>query len=260
MRKFLVALLAASTGGLTQAPPVQGPGTNSRDLSDLFYSDTLVQAKKPATAPARKKQAVPSKAAPDTREVASSSPPAGLIRRIGLKYRILLHDTQCDIHEVDPARIFYSGEQIRLQIESNVDGYLYVLQKGSSGHDSVLFPHPEVNGGDNQVERGILYSVPAARWFTFNDVPGDEHLTIVASRAPLESVPRSTPERSPEPVSIIAVNHELARTVQRRDLVLFTEKAPLVGSAAAGTQSTVVVNTNAGRNDAVYLDVVLKHR
>jgi hypothetical protein len=259
MRKVILVLVVASAGGLTQEPP---PGeANSRDLSDLFYSDTLAPAKKPAAAPVRKKQTAAAKAvAPEHREVASSSPPSGLIRRIGLKYRILLHDAQCDIHEVDPARIFYSGEQIRLQIEPNVDGYLYVLQKGSSGHDSTLFPHPEINGGDNRVERGILYSVPATQWFTFNDVPGDEHLTLIASRAPLESVPRRTPERSPEPVSIIAVNNELARTVQRRDLVLFTERAPVVGSAARGTQSTVVVNSNADHNDAVYLEIVLKHR
>jgi hypothetical protein len=258
MRKFLLALLAASTGGLTQAPD-----TSSRDLSNLFYSDTLAPARKPA-APARKKQAAAPPSVPATPPATSPATPpapaAGLIRRIGLKYRILLHDTQCDIHEVDPARIFYSGEQIRLQIESNVDGYLYVLQKGSSGHDSVLFPHPDINGGDNRVERGILYSVPAAQWFSFNDVPGDEHLTVVNSRTPLESVPRRTPERESDSVSIIAVNRELARTVQSRDLVLFTERSPVVGAAASGVQSTVVVNNNPDRNDAVYLDIVLKHR
>jgi hypothetical protein len=254
MRKFLLALLAASSGGLTQAPD-----TNSRDLSNLFYSDTLAPARKPA-APARKKQAPPPAPVPTPPPATAPAPVAGLTRRIGLKYRILLHDTQCDIHEVDPARIFYSGEQIRLQIESNVDGYLYVLQKGSSGHDSVLFPHPDINAGDNRVERGILYSVPAAQWFSFNDVPGDEHLTIVNSRTPLQSVPRRTPEREPDPVSIIAVNRELARTVQSRDLVLFTERSPTVGAAGSGVQSTVVVNNNPDRNDAVYLDIVLKHR
>jgi hypothetical protein len=99
----------------------------------MFYTDTLPPK---AEAKPETKKPVVKKAAPRKPVAASVSSPE---RRVGLKYRILLRTPDCDIKEVDSSHTFHSGDKVRLQIEANVDGYLYVLQKGSTGRDRMLF-------------------------------------------------------------------------------------------------------------------------
>ena len=181
-----------------------------------------------------------------------------------MKYKILYRSPDCDIREVDPSHTFMSGDKIRLQFESNVDGYLYVLQKGSTGRDKMLFPNPQINAGNNQVQRGITYSVPAGQWFTFDNNPGVEQLTVVLSRTPMKSVPQEAKPQGDSSVSVVSVVEELNQSVRSRDLVLFQEKAPEVKPSgqpisAPVTQSTIIVNTSQDQNNAVYTDIKLKH-
>ncbi|MCI0623120.1 MAG: DUF4384 domain-containing protein [Acidobacteria bacterium] len=231
----------------------------ARDLSNMFYTDTL-PPKEPAKAEPKKpavKKAPPKK----TPAVNVSSPE----RRVGLKYRILLRSPDCDIREVDPSYTFHSGDKVRLQIESNVDGYLYVLQKGSTGRDQMLFPDPKINGGDNKITRGIQYSVPGNQWYAFDNNPGIERLTVVVSRTPMKSVQQAAkPSTDDALVSVVSVVEELNQNVRSRDLVLIQEKAPVVSLpaqaiAAPATQSTIVINTREDSNNAVYTEIKLKH-
>ena len=104
-------------------------------------------------------------------------------RRVGVKYRITLRTPDCDIREVDSSYTFHSGDKVRLQVESNVDGYLYVLQKGSTGKDKVLFPDAKINAGDNKIARGILYSIPANQWYAFDNNPGTATNAASGSRS-----------------------------------------------------------------------------
>jgi len=250
-------------GGLSygQSQQPSPPEQNSRDLSNMFYGDTLPpKAPPPPAQPAPKpvKKPVPKK--PASPAVNISAPE----RRIGLKYKIQYRSPDCDIREVDPSRTFMSGDKIRLQFESNIDGYLYVLQKGSTGRDKMLFPNSQINGGNNQVQRGITYSVPAGQWFTFDNNPGVEQLTVVLSRTPMKSVPQEVKPQGDSSVSVISVVEELNQSVRSRDLVLFQEKAPEVKPSgqpisAPVTQSTIIVNTSQDQNNAVYTDIKLKH-
>jgi hypothetical protein len=227
----------------------------------MFYADTLpAKAPPPKTEPAPKpvKKPVPKK--PAAPSVNISAPE----RRIGLKYKLLYRTPDCDILEVDPSKTFMSGDKIRLQFESNVDGYLYVLQKGSTGRDKMLFPNPQINSGNNQVKRGITYSVPVGQWFTFDNNPGVEQLTVVLSRNPMKSVPQDVKPQGDSSVSVVSVVEELNQSVRSRDLVLFQEKAPEVKPSGQPistpvTQSTIIVNTSQDQNNAVYTDIKLKH-
>src|SRR5262245_34498818 len=245
-----------------------GADAQTRDLSNMFYNDTLPPKAEPKVEPK-----APTKKAAPRKPAASNASSAE--RRVGLKYRILLRTPDCDIKEVDSAYTFHSGDKVRLQIESNVDGYLYVLQKGSTGKDRMLFPDPRINGGDNKISRGILYSVPGSQWFTFDNNPGTENLTVAVSRTPMKSVQppakpqeaksETRPNRQDEAVvSVVSVVEELNQNVRSRDLVLFQEKAPSVTApaqpvAAPVVQSTIVVNTSDSSNNAVYTEIKLKH-
>ena len=272
MQKWLLIILALAL--LAKSSPGQqardtGSDLQTRDLSNMFYSDTLPPKAEPKTESKKAPVKKPAPRKPAVSNVSSAE------RRVGLKYRVLLRTPECDISDVDSSYTFHSGDKVRLQIESNVDGYLYVMQKGSTGKDRVLFPDPRINGGDNKIARGILYSVPGSQWFTFDNNPGIENLTVAVSRTPMKSVqpPASPKEAKPKAtkpnedeglVSVVSVVEELNQNVRSRDLVLFQEKAPSVTApaqpvAAPVVQSTIVINTSDSSNNAVYTEIKLKH-
>ena len=269
MRKWMIIILALASSGKVSGQQARGASSEAqaRDLSNMFYTDTLPPKVEVKAEPKPVKKQAPRKPA-----VASVSSPE---RRVGLKYRIMLRTPDCDIKEVDSSHTFHSGDKVRLQIEANVDGYLYVLQKGSTGKDRMLFPDPRINGGDNKIARGILYSVPGNQWFTFDNNPGTENLTVAVSRTPMKSVvppapPKQTAsnqakEREEEGlVSVVSVVQELNQNVRSRDLVFIQEKAPVVTAPAQSisapvVQSTIVVNTSDTSNNAVYTEIKLKH-
>jgi hypothetical protein len=250
--------IASTLVGLAWVPLAlaQQPGNSAQDLSNMFYTDTLPpKAEPPKPAPGPKKP-VAKKPAPE--------------RRVGIKYRIwhLTMGPGCeniDVQEAPPSSIFRSGDRIRLIFESNVDGYLYVVQKGSTGRDRVLFPDPKI-GGDNRILRGIQYHVPSRRWFEFDRHPGEEKLTVVVSRTPLKSLPQQVTPENEGSVSVVSVVEELNQSVKPRDLVMFQEKgtAPPATPAAqpisaSVSEATIVVNTSQNNNNAAYVEIKLKH-
>lgn len=228
----------------------------ARDLTEMYYSPTLTREKK-ASARTQQKPVSTSKQNHSHPPKDSTESPA---YRVGLKYRILLNGTEGQLQEVDPSRTFMSGEKFRLQIESNIDGCLYVLHRGSTGDQTILFPHPEVNAGRIQISRGIQYTVPATDWFIFDEQPGEERVTLVASRTPLEGFPQQvTPEGSHPPVDRLMAG--LNGDLLARDIRIFKETSPLkVSQVGSVSLATVVVNTSEEDNDVVFTHFTLAHR
>jgi hypothetical protein len=249
---FLILLLSSSLYGQ------KNEGDMSRDLSNMFYTDATPTAPpKPAPATA-------------TPKPVAKKPAAAPLRKVGIKYRIwhLTSGPNCeniDVQEASPNTIFHSGDRVRLIFESNIDGYLYVMQKGSTGQDRLLFPNAEIVG-DNLIKRGVHYSVPFKRWFAFDRNPGEEKLTVVVSRTPLKSLPQQVTAQNEGSVSVVSVVDELNQTVKARDLVVFQEKSA-TGPAPANaqpisapvSQATIVINTNPDLNNAAYVEIRLKH-
>ena len=248
--------------GAAAVAQAQQPALTSRDLQEMFYTDTLPPAKPaavkkqnpPATAPvaapaATAAAAAPRKPAPQATESDQSQ------RRVGIKFRIEQWNENGEIRDVDTSKVFHSGDRVRFEVESNIDGYLYVIQKGSSGTVSTLFPHVGINDGNNFVQRSVKYMVPANNWFAFDQRPGEEDLMVILSRTPLESLPPRPSIKAETQTQVLpAVLTELDRRVQSRDLVIFPEQKQTTDYAS------IVVNTSADKNDVVYAQVVLKHQ
>ena len=77
-----------------------------------------------------------------------------------------------------------AGDRIRLHVDANTSGYLYVVMQGSSGTWKLLFPSPEIKDGDNRVQKRVRYEIPSGYTFTFDEQAGAEKLFIVLSRQP----------------------------------------------------------------------------
>lgn len=115
---------------------------------------------------------------------------------IGLGYTMYMRNDQGEAIRIDPDRVFYAGDRIRLSMEPNTDGYLYVFHTENDGPPTLIFPDWRLNGGDNAIEAHVPYEVPSPfeanetlRWFTFDNKPARERLYIVITREPIPGTP-----------------------------------------------------------------------
>ncbi len=103
---------------------------------------------------------------------------------LALRYQILLRRGDC-VSIVPAGSQFVSGDQFRLMFQSNVDGFAYIFNRGSSGRGHVLFPDPQINAGQNHISAYADCTVPSTGWFEFDRLPGIEELLVFFSSRPL---------------------------------------------------------------------------
>jgi hypothetical protein len=174
MKHFLALTILASAMGWSQAQPVL-------KARELFYTPPPDTAK-PAAASAPDAKAATKKVASKsgatkaggTHTLSTSVP-------LGLRYAVLKRDASGQYQEVDPDSSFRSGDRIRLHVDANTSGYLYVVMQGSSGTWKLLFPSAEVAGGSNLVRKGESRQIPSGDrgQFVFDEQAGNEKLFIV---------------------------------------------------------------------------------
>ncbi len=176
----------------------------------------------------------------------------------GLRYRVTQQTKSGSEADVDLATAtFHTGDKVRLSFESNVDGYLYVVQQGSSGRWSVLFPSPEINSGRNNVRRSEEYKVPDDGWWEFDSNPGVENLFVFFSREPMQTLPGfGKPVTKPEFLNASAVA-ELQNSIASRDLSYSRDSKAAMKAGNLIQASYVVNKTEFGK--AVSASLALRH-
>jgi hypothetical protein len=82
---------------------------------------------------------------------------------------------------VSPTTVFAAGNRIRLGFNANRDGFLYVVNVGTSGRVTTIFPNAVTD--NNQVQPGLMYQVPqqTGKSIKFDSTPGEEVLLVVLS-------------------------------------------------------------------------------
>jgi len=115
---------------------------------------------------------------------------------IGLGYTLFMRDAKGRGVRVEPAREFHNGESVRISLEPNIDGYVYVFHTENDGDPEMIYPDARLDGGDNSIQAHVPLEVPSSeetderlRWFTFYGNSGTEHLYVVVTREPLQAVP-----------------------------------------------------------------------
>ncbi len=199
---------------------------------------------------------------------------------LGVRYAVLQWQ-EGRLTPAPPDKSYRAGDRIKLQIEVNDNGYLYLIHRGSSGVWRPLFPSPEIASGDNRVERGKVYEIPPGHVFTFDEQPGEEKIFLVFSREPetgldeliydlsVRGKPAAAPaeKAAPAPAKVLMAQNRIdigdplvnrLRTAYARDLII--EKVDQTASPAAKENAVYVVNTATGDNSRVIADIVLLHR
>ena len=190
---------------------------------------------------------------------------------LGLRYAILKR-TGDGQTEVAADTVFRAGNRIRLEIETNDDGYLYVVNRGSSGTWKVLFPSAEIKDGDNRIQHRARYEIPSGYTFTFDEQPGEEKLFIVLSRQPepdLEGLIYSLGQKSSAPAEAQKPKVLLASAAFSNDIVdklrnaysrdLIVEKVDDEQAGPKTEKAVYAVNPTGSADSRVVADVALKH-
>ncbi len=191
---------------------------------------------------------------------------------LGLRYSVLKRDPSGKFNEVDPDSTFRSGDRIRLQVNVNTSGYLYVVMQGSSGNWRLLFPSVEVAGGSNRIQRGESRQIPSGDrgQFVFDEQAGIEKLFVVLSKQPESNLDKliysvGAPQNNSEPPRTLLAQSSLTNTVvdqlrgqvSSRDLLFEKVESDATGKAE---NAAYVVNPSAARDARLVVDIALKHR
>jgi hypothetical protein len=251
---------------LSSAVWAQDEGLKAREL---FYSPP------PDAAPPPVKKSLPART-PQTRPApggASHVTPVANVP-LGLRYSVLKREDSGKFVEVDPDATFRSGDRIRLRVDTNTPGYLYVVMQGSSGNWRLLFPSPDVEGGNNRIEKGSAQQIPADNGqFVFDQQSGTEKLFLVLSRQPEGDLDKliysitgggSSGDKKLMAKATVGddVVNRLRQEVKSRDLVF--EKVDEMSIQANGSEvktekATYVVNPSRTDDARLVVDVALKH-
>jgi len=161
---------------------------------DLFYfgathKDTLPPIQKTSAPKTPRPAATQSASAPKTPAAPVTAAPAyadsASTLHLGFRYTVqLVNQTTNKSEPVDPDRNFKKGECVRMEVESNQSGYLYVLSKQSSGGWLPLFPSSEMPDETNVADPGVKVRAPKDYCFEIDNPPGTETLFVVLSRSP----------------------------------------------------------------------------
>ncbi len=193
---------------------------------------------------------------------------------LGLRYSVMKREASGKFAEVDQDSTFRSGDRIRLTVDSNTSGYLYVVMQGSSGNWRLMFPSADVDGGNNRIEKGSSQQIPAGDkgQFVFDDQSGTEKLFLVLSRRPeadLDKLIYSITGTSSEPDRRLVASAKiggdvvsrLRDEVKSRDLVFekVDETSEQKNGEVKGEKATYVVNPSRTDDARLVVDVALKH-
>lgn len=177
---------------------------------------------------------------------------------LGLKYR-LWKVAGSETSDADPAGPFQPGEQVRLGVETNDSGYLYIVHRQPGGSWRRLFPTSEIEGGNHFIRSGVVYPVPPEEGVELQFNGGPERILLVLARAPVQHLealvgPRQAPgtvSAAPAPELPDSVVESVRKLVPGKDLLTQRE---------AGEKSTYVVNRSGKPDSTVLAEVRISSR
>ena len=117
-------------------------------------------------------------------------------RRLGLGITLFMRDSNGLALRTDPDHVFRKGDRVRVLLETNTDGYLYIFNTTNDGPATMIYPDKDLDEAGNYLQAHVPFEIPTSlageerlRWFAFDESAGTEHLYFVFTREPLKDVP-----------------------------------------------------------------------
>ena len=199
---LIFALIAFLMAGIfvvsAQDEDVRGAFIESRPKTTNLKGPSQRHRRRPAKTNTNTNPAANMAANANTTAPVNSRPLRKAQPAIGLGYTIFMREPSGRAIRVEPTREFRTGDRIRIALEPNTDGYLYIFNSENGGAPHMIFPDARLDGGENWIEAHVPVEVPSSeeteerlRWFEFFGDPGSERVFIVVTREPLKGIPTS---------------------------------------------------------------------
>lgn len=126
---------------------------------------------------------------------------------------------------IDPGLVLEQGDLVRFRFRATFDGYLYVINSGTSGSQALLFPG-DATGSNNRVLAAKDYFVPSTgASFKVAGPAGHDTVYWLVSPVPLDGNPAATLGRAPQP-------HPAGKLTPRCDQSIFKARGLCIDSSA----------------------------
>lgn len=188
-----------------------------------------------------------------------------------VQYRILIKRPDGTEGESSLASVFHPGDQLKLGVTANQDGFLYVIYQKEGQDGVVQFPDSRVSNGENYVDRNREFILPPTNcpapdpsecWYKVNTDPEKEFFIIVFSRDQIVDLPQKNGEVSVEARQAFAsgvlrkaVIDEYIQSAHVRDYKIYSR--PARANSPASRYAIWVTNTNRSDNEEIILRVPL---
>ena len=126
---------------------------------------------------------------------------------------------------IDPGLVLAQDDLVRFRFQTTFDGYLYVINSGTSGTQSLLFPG-DATGRNNRVQAGKEYFVPSTgASFKVGGPAGHDVVYWLISPVPLDGNPAAALKRpqTPQPAPTL---------IPRCDQSIFRARGLCIDSSA----------------------------
>lgn len=150
---------------------------------------------KPAPTPGNPGKPQADKTPKPTPTPAGSAKPVN-VARVGLGLTLFMRDSNGLAVRVDPDHVFRKGDRVRVLLETNTDGYLYIFNTTNDGPAVMVYPDADLDEAGNYIQAHVPFEIPASaapeerlRWLAFDEYAGTERLFFVFTREPLSGIP-----------------------------------------------------------------------
>ena len=197
-----------------------------------------------------------------TGNATSGVPALKPVANLGVRYNILKADPN-NIEkktEVPADTVFHEHDCVKIRIQPNRGGYLYVFAEESSGNFRPLLPSPEMFDESNIVTAYNLMEVPQRFCLEMDDKPGVERLLFVITAKPEDVMKLNDAIKSKSQGKLDVAKSEMkpfTEALQGRDL-----KITRIGNKPAPGEApytTYLTNSAATTADRLVLEIKLKH-
>jgi hypothetical protein len=170
------------------------------DVRGAFMTTRPKTSSKPKPGPAQKPNRRRPKPLTGGGNVGITPGPTGgtskATQRLGMGLTLFMRDSNGMAVRTDPSREFKQGDRVRVLLETNADGYLYIFNTTDGGQPVLIYPAPELDDAGNYIQAHVPFEIPSSvapeerlRWFAFDQNPGTEKVYFVFTREPLAGVP-----------------------------------------------------------------------
>jgi len=126
----------------------------------------------------------------------SNKPAPVNAQRLGLGLTLFMRDSNGLAVRTDPSRVFQKGDRVRVLLETNSDGYIYIFNTTNDGPPVMIYPDADLDEAGNYLQAHVPFEIPSSiateerlRWLAFDENAGNERLFFVFTREPLTGLP-----------------------------------------------------------------------